>query len=276
MIVEPSSPGAGLLDTPGNIKAKIESGAFDLNVTNALKLDYADNKLNVSQPKDSTFLKFTILEPDNDKQLGVRILNQFFIELTTFYKHTIDLKKGDIDRQMSVIANAVKSKHDSIRLTEGNLKITEAREKELINELKDTKVNTEQLIAKRNLLLESKAQSDEISSLLYLNTIQQNMNYVNQLSNQLSDIKARKENAINTIETLQIDINNVSIEVEKLKTVRENIRNIVLIQEPRVSPKPTGPQRRRIVLLAGMVSLMAGAFLAFFLEFMGKIGVSPK
>jgi capsular polysaccharide biosynthesis protein len=273
MIIEPSSPGTGLLDTPSNLKARLDSGAFDLNVINALGLDpnNADVKLDVTRPKDSTFLTLSINESDSDKELGVRILNQFLVQLTIFYKEIIDRKKDDMDKQISVIVNGVKSKRDSIRLIEGNLKIIETREKELINELKDTKTNTEQLVAKRNMLLENKSQVDEISSLLYLNTIQQNMGYFNQLNNQLADIKTKKENMMNSTEALQTDINNLGITIEQLKTTQNSIRNIAMIQEPRISPKPVDTHKIKIVLFAGMLSLMAGALLAFFLESLGKL-----
>jgi uncharacterized protein involved in exopolysaccharide biosynthesis len=278
MIIEPSMlsdvlggnlPNARLLDTPGNIKARIESGAFDFNVVKALQLDpkTADLKLAVSQSKDTTFLKLSIEKQDKDKELGIKILNQFFIELGSFYKETVDLKKDAIDKQISVVLNNIKSKRDSIKLTEENLKIVEAREIDLLNELKETKANTEQLLAKRNVLLERKAQGDDISSLLYLNTIQQNMSYFNQLNNQLAGNKTNKENMVNAIKTVQTDINNQDIEIEKLKTAKDSVRNITMVQEPRISPRPIDPQRRRNVMLAGITGLMIGIILVFFLEY---------
>lgn len=283
MVLEPSSlteisdnnpPVVKLLDTPGNIKAKIESGAFDLNVLEALKLDPKKTKLelDVSQPKESTFLKISLNMPDNDRELGVKILNQFLTVITAYYQDVVVMKKEAVDKQISITANGIKAKQDSIKLTDKNLEIVETREKELNNELKDTKANTEQLLAKRNLLLESKAPVDEISSLLYLNTIQQNMSYFNMLSNQVAENKTRKETLMNTVKTLQNDISNLGIEVEKLQLVKDSIRNISVIQEPRISPLPVGPERRQNVMIAGLVSLLGGVFLAFLLEFLEKSG----
>ena len=155
-------------------------------------------------------------------------------------------------------------------MNEESLKILETREKELIGEVKDTKANTEQLLIKRNALFEKKIPGDDISSLLYTNTIQQNITYFNQLNNQLAEIKTKKENMANAIKTLQNEINNSSIEVEKLKADKESIRNINVVKEPQVSFNPAGPSRGQAVVLAGILSLMLGTFLAFFMEFLEK------
>jgi uncharacterized protein involved in exopolysaccharide biosynthesis len=60
------------------------------------------------------------------------------------------------------------------------------------------------------------------------------------------------------------------MEAEKLKAAKESIHNISLIKEPRVSSSPIGPGRRKNVVVAGMLSLILGAFLAFFIEFLQK------
>jgi len=272
MIIEPSMlPNTRLLDTPNNIKARIDAGSFNVNVINALRLPPdTDIGLEVALPKLATFLTLSIKKPENDKELGVKILGQFFNELTAFYKQAVDLERDVVEQQRSIVANSVKSKYDSIKRLGENLKITEAREIELLGELKETRTNTEQLLAKKNLLLESKAQGDEISSLLYLNTIQQNMAYFNQLSNQLADNKAKKETVAGSIKELQTDISNLGIEIEQLKAVKAGIRNIVMLTAPEISTRPVGPRKARNVLLAAVLGLIGGAILAFFIDFTSK------
>jgi uncharacterized protein involved in exopolysaccharide biosynthesis len=278
MIIEPGTIGTNnsgeaiFVDSPANIKAMIEAGTFDLNVNNALKLNSqrTGTKLRIFQPKDSKFLKFSINEPDSKKDTGLRILSQFLNELTIFYKGVIENTKSGIDKKIAVISNEIKNKNDSIELSKESLKIVEAREKELIDELKTTKNNTEQLLIKRNALIENKVQADGLSSLLYSNTIQQNISYFNELNNQLASNRIKKESVVNDIKFLQTNIDDLDIEIEKLKATRENVRSISLVQEPRVSPEPTGPKRRQNVMVAGILGLIVGTFLAFFMEFLEK------
>jgi capsular polysaccharide biosynthesis protein len=275
MLIEPpvvgvnDSGGPVFADLPLSIKARIDAGAFDSGVIKALELN-SGVTVATSQPKDSTFLKVSINEPESKKELGVKILNQFSAEINNYYKSVIELKKNDIERCISVISNKIKNADNSIKLNEENLKIVEAWEKELMDEVKDAKSNTEQLLYKSSALFEKKVPGDDISSLLYTNTVQQNIAYFNHLNNQLFEIKIEKESLANTVKTLQNEINDFSMEAEKLKAAKESIHNISLIKEPRVSSSPIGPGRRKNVVVAGMLSLILGAFLAFFIEFLQK------
>ena len=260
------------VDSPLNIKAIVSEGAFDLKVVNALGLDPRKDriKLKFFQPKETTVLKMSLIEPENKRDLGVKILNQFLSEMNNYYKNVIESKQADMDRRISIVANGIKDTRNSIKLNEENLKISEEREKELMGELRDTKANTEQLLIKRNALLERKVPGDDISSLLYSNTIQQNITYFSQLNNQIADIKAKKENIVNSIKALQNGINNSDIEIEKLKADKAAIRNIKLVKEPQASFTPVGLSKRKIVGLVGLLSLTLGILLAFFMEYWQK------
>jgi uncharacterized protein involved in exopolysaccharide biosynthesis len=275
MLVEPpsvaqsSSGGSVFVDSPLNVKAIVDAGAFDSKIAKGLELDPHKTKIRpkVSLPKDSTILKIGLDEPEKKIGIGVKILNQLFVEISSYYKNVIELKKDDIDRRVAGVSNRIKNESNSIKLNEESLKIVEAREKELMDELKDTKANTEQLLIKRNVLLERKAPADDISSLLYTNTIQQNITYFNQLNNQLAEIRTKKESIVNAIKTLQNAINDSSLEIEKLKADKEAISNIKLVKEPQASFDPVGASKRKTVALAGLVSLILGTFLAFFMEY---------
>lgn len=259
------------IDSPDNIKAKIGEGIFNLSVVNALKLDPQKTRieLKVSEPQDLTLLRLSINEPENEKELGAKILNQFFNELVDFYKNSVQTKKDDIDKQISLISNRIKDENDSIKLNEENFKILESREKEVTNEVKNIKVNTEKLLAKRDTLLEKRVQADDVESLLYSNAIQQNIVYVAQLNNQLAYLDIKKDSTVNDIKSLQDEIAKLNIEMQQLKTKQEAIRNVNLIQEPQALLTPS-PSKKKNIVLAGILSLMAGTFLAFFMEFLEK------
>ncbi|MBU4488100.1 MAG: hypothetical protein KKI13_03425 [Candidatus Omnitrophica bacterium] len=257
---------------PDIIKAKIEDGVFNLNVVNVLKLDSqkAGIGLKVSQPRDLTLLKLNIDEPEDKKELGTKILNQFFNEMADFYKDSTETRKGDIDNRITLISNQIKKKNDSIKLNEENFKIFEIRAKEVISEIMSIKINTEQLLAKRDILLEKKVQADDPGTLLYLDVIQQNISCFDRLNNQLADIKIRKNDTANGIKSRQNEITEFGIEIERLKRNKENIHGIKLIQKPRASLKATGPNKKKNIVLAGILGLMAGTLSAFFTEFLEK------
>jgi len=108
------------LDSPVNIMAKIEMGVFDKNVIDALKLDQEDAgfRVKVSRIKDSVFLELRIREPEDKKELGIRILNQYFNEISGYYKKVVDARTRYIDKKISFFSDMIRDKGDLIKLDE--------------------------------------------------------------------------------------------------------------------------------------------------------------
>ena len=115
--------------------------------------------------------------------------------------------------------------------------------------------------------MSGKENKDENSPLLYVTTIQQDVGYFTRLQDELSTIKIQKETALKEIENLKNGINEDRIQIENLNLSKGAMRNVVVIQEPIVSSMPIAPQRRKIVLLTAIASLLAGLVLASFLEY---------
>lgn len=258
------------IDRSENIKSMIESGALDANVVKELNLGPKELRIQLkafqNNDEGSNFIRFSIKEEKNKTGLGLKILNQYYHEMVDFYQGIIDAKQDSVDKQVAIITNTIKNQHNLIKLNEASLKITEEREKGLLNELKAIQDNTSQLIDKRSTLLDASARQSDAASLFASNMIQQDISYYNNLSNQLVNVRTTKENIGSTIKTLPITINDLEIEIEKLKSTKKGIRNITLIQEPKVSLEAVGPNRAQMVALSGIISLMAGIFLAFAVE----------
>jgi len=166
------------------------------------------------------------------------------------------------------------------------------REKELLEEIKNVKDNTERIVKERNTVLQHKGNVNDISLLLYSTTIQQNVAYFNQLSNQINDLRTEKEIASMKIENLKKDINDINTEIERSKLKKTEglqatindlklqidrlsiakgmIKNIRVIQDPEASIHPIKPKKTLIIILAGVVAFMMMMFLAFFVEYIQK------
>jgi uncharacterized protein involved in exopolysaccharide biosynthesis len=278
MLMEPSVLGVTdggsilYLDSPENIKAKIENKAFEFKIIKALDL-YPDIKmlnLKVSQPTDSNLIKVNVEKQAKDVQLGIKILNQLYVELSNVYNSVVESKKNNMEKQISIISNNIETKNNAIKVARERLKLLEEREPGLLNEIENTKSNMDKLLSKRDILLDKSTQADDMSSLLYSNTIQQNITYFNRLQNELTDLRVQKENIKTNIENLENDISNIKLEIEKLNLSKANIQNIGMVQEPQSSLSPVGPNKKLNVALAGTISLMFGVFLAFFVEFWQK------
>jgi uncharacterized protein involved in exopolysaccharide biosynthesis len=278
MLIEPSVLGVTdggsilYLDSPENIKAKIENKVFELKIIKGLDLYPKINALNlkVSQPADSSLIKVNVEKQAKDIKLGIKILNQLFVELSNVYGSVVESKKNNMEKQISIISNNIETKNNGINLAQQQLKLLDEREPGLLDEITNTKSNMDKLLSKRDILLDKTTQADDMSSLLYSNTIQQNIAYFNRLQNELTNLRVQKESIKTNIENLENDISNIKIEIEKLNLSKDNIHNIGMVQEPQSSLSPVRPNKKLNVALAGIISLMFGVFLAFFVEFWQK------
>jgi len=129
----------------------------------------------------------------------------------------IETQRKDIDKQILIKLNEIERKKNNMKLNEANLKITRERQKELLQEIKNVKNNTENIVKQRNNVLQHKGNVDDISLLLYSTTIQQNVAYFNQLSNQINDLRKQEKTLEANIEKLDKDIINVNTEIERVK-----------------------------------------------------------
>ena len=303
------------LDSRDNIEGKIKGGSYNNRIQKALHINplEKDIKFETSPQKGTNIIEITSEWEENKIELGLRALEQLAVFLCKGYEKIFDHRKGDyekrilikqnkikeietqrkdIDKQILIKLNEIEGKKNNMKLNEANLKIIRDRQKELLEEIKNVKDNTERIVQERNNILQHKGNADDISLLLYSTTIQQNVAYFNQLSNQINELKTKKEIASMKIENFKKDIDDINTEIERFKLkkteglqakinelkVQIDILNlekgtiecIRIIQNPEASIHPIKPKKTLIIILAGVVAFMMMMFLAFFVEYIQK------
>jgi capsular polysaccharide biosynthesis protein len=259
------------LDSANNIAEIIKSGAFDSKILEALNLEDKAmmSKLQVSQIQDTSFLKVSLKQHLKSIEIGKKVLNALFQQIASRYQEVISGRKKEYEKIIENINNEIANLNNAIKQGQQSYKILEEREKSLSEEAKAISENTRQLLHQREYLLNTTV-SNGVSSLLFTSTIQQNISYSNQLNNELSDLRTKSEATLTQIKSLQIDIENKKIEIEKNNLMISRIFNIRAIQEPTISPLPVGMRKLILVVIASICSLLVGVFLAFFMEYWQK------
>jgi LPS O-antigen subunit length determinant protein (WzzB/FepE family) len=262
------------IDTPDNIKALIEAGALDLRILDNLAKSYGANipnmlKFKVTLPKGSDTLKINY-ETSQIEQ-GTQILDFLGKFLIEEYSNFVENFQNKIDRDLN-IAKAEIQKSNSIKHSnEININIIEKRIHELEIGIVDINENITYLNKERNkLLLEGKNESNILSTILYSNTIQQNLQFVSDYKSQIQDLKNQKENELQNISELENKIQIQIAEINNLEFKKNNIQNIRIIQKPYSSKYPIKPKKMLYVILAGFVGIFAMFFLAFLLEYISR------
>jgi len=246
------------LDSQHNIAGKIKGGLYNRRIQKALNINPLEKgiKFEVGPQKGTNFIKVISEWEKNEVEFGKKALVNLLGFISKEYENIVQQRKGDYEKQILMKQNQIKE-------NEATLKIIQDREKELLPEIKNVKDNTEKIVRERNNVLQHKGNSDDISLLIYSTTIQQNVAYFNQLSNQINDIRTKKEIASMKIENLKVQIDRLNLE-------KSIIKNIRFIQDPETSLSPIKPKKRLNVLLAGVAAFMMMMFLAFFVEYIQK------
>ena len=326
------------IDSATNIKALIDTRAFNGQVTKNLKLsdkaqapDTADFKVTI--PKGSHALDILYETPVVDA--GLQIVNNLNDALLARYGKLIEQYKNQYDMdifskkaELSRLEELVNGKRNAIHTTEAGyksaieqnantisslnaqmeggknqIKSLEQKMIDLESEIGRITKNTNLLSEDRNRYMSSSKSRDNIlASLIYSNTIQQNISYLNTLRNDMNDAREQiyikrayikelegdikdlmaekeelKSNTKIEIEDLKSNIRDLETdkkykleEIENLKFKKNSIQNIQIIKPPKASPSPIKPKTRLNVMLAGVVGLFLTVFLAFFVEYISK------
>jgi uncharacterized protein involved in exopolysaccharide biosynthesis len=262
------------IDSPENIKALIDSGTFNKNILNYLheiKMKNIPKKLGlkVTIPKDSDTIKVEY-ETDDVKQ-GMLIQNHLrklllenYINIVTYYKNEFDMKLESLKSESEYIKATIQSK-------KRNVKNLEKRIGELIAESKLIKNNSTNLIRERNKLLsENSKEKNILSTLVYSNTIQQNLQLSKNYQNDINDYKKQKEEELQKIGESENEIANTLNQIKNIKFKKENIQNIQFLQPPTSSLYPVRPKKTLIIMLASVLGSFVMLFIAFFLEFVSR------
>ncbi|MBW2640199.1 MAG: hypothetical protein JRE10_08580 [Deltaproteobacteria bacterium] len=200
----------------------------------------------------------------NIKALG-KLLLETYRELVQYFKNEYEMKLDIFKSELGYIKITIKS-------YKRNVKNIEKRIDELTPEIELIKNNTANLIKERDKLLSKNPKENNIlSALLYSNTIQQNLQLSNQYQDEINNYKGKKENELQKIEKSENEIVNKLNVMKNLQFKKDNIQNIQFLQPATSSLYPVKPRILLNVILALAAGLFLMLFLAFFLEYLGKV-----
>jgi capsular polysaccharide biosynthesis protein len=263
------------IDTPDNIKALIETGAFEKKI-----LDNLDESnppdiprelgFKVTLPKSSSTLKINYDTPHVEQ--GVAILKFLGKFLMVEYGNLVGYFQNEIDRDINIKKAGIQKINTLKRSHETNIENITKRIHELETEIVFINKNKSYLNKEMNKLLsKGKDESNILSVILYSNTIQQNLQLANDYKNEIKDLKLTKETELQQISELENEFQTQLAEIENLKIKKSNIQNIQIIQKPYSSRYPVKPKKMRNVTLAVFVGIFVMVFLAFLIEYISRI-----
>jgi len=261
------------IDSPQNIKALIETGAFDEKILDSLNPANKDDlpkalsfKINI--PGNSNTLKISY-ETSNVDQ-GVTILNSLGDHLTKRFDTIVEHYKKEGQETINIKQTNIENYKASVVSSQYKIKNIQKRIDELNSEINLINSNTNALIKDRDKLISDNNTNNILSSILYTNTIQQNLMLANTYKNEISRYNAAKVDEEVKLEVNQNQIKIVQEEINSLKFKFDNIQNVQVLKKATRRAYPIKPRKMLNVMLAALGGLFVMLFLAFFLEYISK------
>ena len=267
MVIEPAAmSGMQPFEAIESLQARAESGAYDIKIIKALNLNDYRLRLNFSQPMKTQLLKISLDQPENQTDVGLKILAKLLDVLSLNYAKFVEEKQSMIDGQVKTALIEINIKENEIKLNNDQLNILAERARGLAEELNKNKDESARLIEKREALFERKEGRDDVATLLYTTTLQQNTAAAASMQMELSSLQTQKRSILNGIEGIKNRIDESRIAIKELNSSKLDARNITVIQEPLVSLRPVWPKKKQIVSFGGLIGLIAGLLAVAFIE----------
>ncbi|MGM0454387.1 MAG: Wzz/FepE/Etk N-terminal domain-containing protein, partial [Thermodesulfobacteriota bacterium] len=215
-------------------------------------------------------------------------------------KSDIKATRSSMQTEMDTIKSEIEKLKAGMASQKNLMENQQKRVAEIEEEIDRVAKNTDHLVDQRNAFLKQLKNEDNIlSSIIYSNTIQQNISYLDTLKaqktealNKVSEARASAEGYQQDIEKAQARFEDVKeqkqSEMDRLKSqiqdaksdraytnekIRElefekkSVGNLQQLQEPIRSPAPVGPRMVLNVALAFVAAFFVMLFVSFFAEY---------
>jgi len=264
--------GANDLESAENLKGLIINNAFDEVLSKRLNLDSSKTnfEFKVIIPKKTNILKVSIDQESKKKEFGIIILKNLVDLISESYSSRIEIRSNGIIDQIKQKERAIAKVKEKAKNLQKQINEAIVRENRLDEEMREINANTEQILGNREALLKKNEALDSISIFLLTNFIQNNLSYSNQLSNQSTDLSIRRANLNLEIRNIDFQISDFQMIIDNLNMTKVFISNLRVLSQPRISPSPISPNKKKILALSIFLGLLCGIFMVFVHEFWQK------
>lgn len=268
-VVGQSLTGANDLESAENLKGLIVNGTFNDDLRKSLNLNFDDVNLEfkVVIPSKTNILQVNIDLENKQKEFGIVLLRNLANLISDSYAKMIEARIADISSLIKSSERAIVGAKEKAKNLQEQIKEVSLREDKLLEELKATNLTSAQIWEKRDLYLKESASLGNSPALFLASFLQNNSNYLNQLNNQSSDLSIRRTNLNLDLKNIDSQISEFQMAIDKLNINKAFISNLKIIAQPRVSPNPIRPSKKKTLAISIVMGLFLGVLVIFLQEF---------
>lgn len=267
-----------MIDPIETIAARISAGVYDDDIIDQVLKPIGPNlpkrlDIKVDNPKQSDVL---VISYDTDQpEVGVGVLETLFDCLTRRENDVVSPAVAHLNRKITLDTVELNKKKEIEQSYIAGVAAIDKRITELQADIGANARNNAHLNAEREKLLKRGVDTDtSLAVLLYSNTIQQNIQFVNAVKKDLNDHQMLREQLMQDAIVERNDQKMLSEQIAMNIRLRDHIVSMAMIRKPTVDPDPVKPRALLVVVLAVTAGFFVMIMVSFFWEYIQNHPVS--
>ena len=261
------------VEVPGQVVEKIKSDVYGIFVREKLQIpEEKYPKIKIENPKDTNLITLVIesAKPPESKNILEAINNLILAE----HQEKIKTKKELIGQDIKTTEDKIKLVESDIEKTKNKIQPINEDIKRIENKIANAEEEKENLEAKVDALQKVLPyQQDPGTQFALFDTKEKLANKKQEIENlylTINSLKRSKEDLDVQINSIKTSIESLNAQINALKASLDEIKPTQVIKSPTVSEKPVKPNKKLNIIIAGILGLFVGVFLAFFQEWWEK------
>jgi len=262
-----------VVEAPGQVVEKIKGDVYGIFVREKLGIpEEKYPKIKTENPKDTRLISLAIesAEPQKAKNILEEINNLILAE----HQEKIKVKKELIEKDIKTTEDKIKLVESDIEKTKNKIQPINEDIKRIENKIANAEEEKENLEAKVDALQKILPyQQDPGTQFALFDTKEKLANKKQEIENlylTINSLRKSKEDLMIQINSLKENIENLNAQINALKASLDDIKPTQVIKSPTVSGEPIKPRPLLNIVIAAVLGLFVGVFLAFFQEWWEK------
>jgi len=252
---------------------KIKGDVYGIFVREKLQIpEEKYPKIKVENPKETNLITLAIesAKPPESKNILEEVNNLILAE----HQEKIKTKKELIEQDIKTTEGKIKLVESDIEKTKNKIKPIDSDIERIENKIVFAQEEKNNLEAKIDALQKVLPyQQDPGTQFALFDTKEKLANKKQEIENlylTINSLRRSKEDLEVQINSLKTNIESLNAQINALKASLEEIKPTQVIKSPTVSEKPIKPNKKLNIVIAAVLGLFAGVFLAFFQEWWEK------
>jgi len=260
-------------EEPAQVVEKIKRDVYGIFVREKLGISETEYpKIKTENPKETNLIMLTIesVKPSESKNILEEVNNLILVE----HQEKIKAKKESIEQDIKTIKEKIKLVENDIEKTRNKIQSVDEDIKRIENKIVFTEEEKKNLEAKVEALQKVLPYQQDPGTQFALFDAKEKLaikkQEIENLYLTINSLRKSKEDLEIQINDLKTNIENFNTNINSLRASLDEIKPIRVIKSPTISGKPVKPKPLLNIVIAAILGLFAGVFLAFFKEWWEK------